>query len=261
MVCSKPFTFPYWFSHLRTRQKQLSLAPRISVYSRRGIVNGKVLKWPETCQIMSWSWLSAWNWVVFFHMLWHWSRQLYYRTKLYERKETGRAEMFFIWFVTSWTHTFIMASAITITYQRTNTLKYFIIQMGPLLSLHLLLTVIGTMLFHLSHLCHYSSNKRPVALLPTAILTFFPLQSPCRKDPSPLVCPVLNMWCCLQRLMRCRNEGLGQGGHGCPYAVPREHWHSWLQAEVGPELHLSSSGYSAWAGFFWNSMYVRWIWT
>lgn len=175
MVCSKPFTFPYWFSHLRTRQKQLSLAPKISVYSRRGIVNGKVLKWPETCQIMSWSWLSAWNWVVFFHMLWHWSRQLYYRTKLYERKETGRAEMFFIWFVTSWTHTFIMAWAITITYQRTNTLKYLIIQMGPLLSLHLLLTVIGTMLFHLSCLGHYSSNKRPMALLPTAILTFFPL--------------------------------------------------------------------------------------
>lgn len=60
-----------------------------------------------------------------------------------------------------------MASAITITYQRTNTVKYVIIQMGPLLSLHLLLTVIGNVLFDLSGMCHYSSNKRPIALLPT----------------------------------------------------------------------------------------------
>lgn len=102
MVCSKLFTFPYWFSHLRTRQKQLSLAPNISSYSRRGIVYGKALKWLETWQIMSWSWLSAWNWVIFFHMLYHWSRQLYYRTKLYEialRKGRDRAEKYVFYLI------------------------------------------------------------------------------------------------------------------------------------------------------------------
>lgn len=130
-----------------------------------------------------------------------------------------------------------MASAITITYQRTSTLKYLIIEMGPLLSLHLLL--IGTMLSDLSCMCHYSSNKRPVALLLTAPFTL----SPCRKDPSPFLCPVLNMWCCLQRLTWCGNKGLSQDGHGCTQAVPRVHWHSWLQAEAGvSQLLLSFSG-------------------
>jgi len=58
----------------------------------------------------------------------------------------------------------------------TNTLKYFVIQMGPLLSFRLLLAVIGTTLFDLSYVCLYSSNKRPVALLPMApVLTSFPL--------------------------------------------------------------------------------------
>lgn len=141
--------------------------------------------------------------------------------------------------------------------------------MGPLLSLHLLLTVIGTMLFDLSCMYHYitlhvvsEQQEASGSAAYSSYTDFLPFTlSPCRKDPSPLLCPVLNMWCCLQRLMWCGNEGLGQDGHGCTQAVPRVHWHSRLQVEGVWEFLLSSSGYSAWAGFFWNSMYVRWIWT
>lgn len=134
-----------------------------------------------------------------------------------------------------------MVSAITITYQVKNTLKCSIMQMGPLLGLHL---------------CFW--HEPSVSLQQQDVRGSVGYSSLCTepgKEPSlsPSL-PCRNRWFCLQRL---RWEWRTQPRW--PWLCPR------YIGTVGSrltdwELLLSSSACSAWTDFFWKSMHGMWIW-
>lgn len=123
--------------------------------------------------------------------------------------------------------------------------------MGPLQSLYLLLTVSGSVFFDLSHMCHHSSNKRPVTRLPRAPFTL----SPCRTDPSPLLCPALSMWFCSQRLLWRGDERLSQESHGCTQGALAQLAPGWRS--------VRSSAFLLWllclTSSLWNNMHVNGI--
>lgn len=157
--------------------------------------------------------------------------------------------MLFIWFVTSWTHTFIMASVIIITYQRRNTLKYFIIQMSPLLHLHLLLTVIGTISLTWAA-CVIAAATRGCWLCCLQVHFHWAVV---RKIPVHFSALY---WTCDDACTGRCGMGMKDSARMATVVLAQltRGWGS-----------VRASTFLLWlfclAGSFWNSMYVRWIWT
>lgn len=245
MACSKPFTFLYWFSHLRTRQKQLSLATKISIYSRRVIVY-KALKWSDACQIVLILTLS-WNGVIFLYMFQHWSKQLYYRTNCYEiglKRETSRAEKYVCYLIYNILDSLI-GNGISYYYNlpRNKHTKVFQNEDGSFAKPTSVSVTWAECVITAARgqgLCWFP----PLCTEPWQELSQSP-SLPCSEEVISLA-----------------KAGVGMKDSArMALAVPRVHWHSWIQPEGLWELLLSSSGCSAWADFFWKSRYVMRIWT
>lgn len=121
MACSNPFTFSYWFSRLRTRQKQLSPCPQEFYQQyKRGCIMGKLyndMRPHKLCLDPG----SLHEIELYLSTVSRTPHDSHIKVLCIKKiglwKERGLRSMFFIWFITSWAHTFIIASAVAITWQ------------------------------------------------------------------------------------------------------------------------------------------------
>lgn len=155
-------------------------------------------------------------------------------------KERGLKSMFFIWFVTSWAHTSIVASAVAITWQALWTQSkhneiFHDINVSfdkPTHCYSLSLRLCSWPELHVS-LQHQDDGGSAAYISYTDFLPF--TQSPCRKDSSSLLCPVLH---------KCKMRWEWKAQPAWPRLCPgctHERSNSWLQADGAWELQLSSS--------------------
>lgn len=155
-------------------------------------------------------------------------------------KERGLRSMFFIWFITSWAHTFIIASAVAITWQalwtQSKHIEIYHDTNGSLAKpTHWYSLSLRLCSWPELHVLLQQQNAGGTAVYTdyTDFLHF--TQSLCRKDSSSLLCTVLHKF-----KMRWEWKAQPAWLWLCP-GCTQECSNSWLQADGAWELQLSSS--------------------